>query len=124
MGTRRHRRTSAAARLRRHSRVRRRVQGSSQRPRLAVFRSNAHIYCQIIDDNLQATLVSASDLEADLRSMEDHSKIQQAQQVGTRIAERAQAVGIAQVVFDRGGFLYHGRVKALADAARAGGLKF
>ncbi len=124
MGTRRHRRTGAAARLRRHSRVRRRVQGSSQRPRLAVFRSNSHIYCQVIDDNLQTTLASASDLEADLRSMEDRNKIQQAQQVGTRIAERAQAVGIAQVVFDRGGFLYHGRVKALADAARAGGLKF
>ena len=124
MGTRRHRRTGTAARLRRHSRVRRRVRGSSQRPRLAVFRSNTHIYCQIIDDSLQATLVSASDLEADLRSMEEPTKIQQARQVGARIAERAQAAGIAQVVFDRGGFLYHGRVKALADAARAGGLKF
>jgi large subunit ribosomal protein L18 len=125
MGTRRHRRASTAARLRRHIRVRRRVHGTAERPRLAVYRSNTHIYCQVIDDNRQTTLISASDLEADLRAAgRSHNKTQQAQQVGARIADRAKAAGITHIVFDRGGFRYHGRVKALADAARAGGLQF
>ena len=125
MGTRRHRRASTAARLRRHIRVRRRVHGTAERPRLAVYRSNTHIYCQVIDDNRQTTLISASDLEADLRTAgRSHNKTQQAQQVGARIADRAKAAGITHIVFDRGGFRYHGRVKALADAARAGGLQF
>jgi large subunit ribosomal protein L18 len=122
MGTRRHRRTNPAARRRRHARVRRRVRGTAERPRLAVFRSNVHIYCQIIDDARQTTLASASDLEADLRAAPGANKTQQAQHVGARIAERAQAAGISQIVFDRSGFLNHGRVKA--DAARAGGLQF
>ncbi len=125
MGTRRHRRPSTAARLRRHVRVRRRVHGTAERPRLAVYRSNIHIYCQVIDDIKQTTLVSASDMEADLRATSSaNNKTQQAEQVGARIADRAKAAGITHIVFDRGGFRYHGRVKALADAARAGGLQF
>ena len=125
MGTRRHRRASTAARVRRHARVRRRVRGTTARPRLAVYRSNTHIYCQVIDDDRQTTLISASDMEADLRATSSsNNKTEQAEQVGARIADRAKAAGITQIVFDRGGFRYHGRVKALADAARAGGLQF
>lgn len=110
---------------RRHRRVRRTVLGTSERPRLAVFRSNQHIYAQVIDDSKHHTLAAASTLEADLRSeLETGSNMDASAKVGKLIAERAKAQGIEQVVFDRGGNLYHGRVKALADAAREGGLEF
>ena len=122
MGTRRSRLNARAARIRRHVRVRKTVQGTAQRPRLAVFRSNSHIYCQIIDDDARRTLAAASDVEADLRAAGD--KTARAKQVGARVAERAKSAGVTEVVFDRGGRHYHGRVQALADAAREGGLSF
>lgn len=110
---------------RRHSRIRRKVLGTPDRPRLAVFRSNQHIYAQVIDDTSHHTLAAASTLEADLKSELDSSSNSEASaKVGKLVAERAIAKGIKQVVFDRGGSLYHGRVKALADAAREGGLDF
>lgn len=110
---------------RRHGRIRRKVVGTSERPRLAVFRSNQHIYVQVIDDSAHRTIAAASTLEADLRSeLPSGSNTSASAQVGKLIAERAIAQGIQQVVFDRGGNLYHGRVKALADAAREGGLTF
>ena len=110
---------------RRHQRIRNKVAGTSQRPRLAVFRSNQHIYAQVIDDVAQHTLAAASTLEPDLRKKLDATATQEASaEVGKLIAQRAIAAGIEQVVFDRGGNLYHGRVKALADAAREGGLQF
>jgi large subunit ribosomal protein L18 len=110
---------------RRHGRIRRTVIGTSERPRLAVFRSNQHIYAQVIDDSKHHTLAAASTLEADLRSeLDSGSTCDASAKVGKLIAERAVAQGIQQVVFDRGGNLYHGRVKALADAAREGGLNF
>ncbi len=110
---------------RRHGRIRRTVVGTSERPRLAVFRSNQHIYAQVIDDSRHHTLAAASTLEAELRSeLESSSTCDASTWVGQLIAERASAQGIKQVVFDRGGSLYHGRVKALADAAREGGLEF
>ena len=122
MGTRRSRLNARAARLRRHARVRKSVSGTADRPRLAVFRSSSHIYCQVIDDVARHTLAAASDLEADLRQSGD--KTDRAKLVGARVAERAKSAGVSQVVFDRGGFQYHGRVQALADAAREGGLSF
>lgn len=110
---------------RRHKRVRRQVTGTSERPRLAVFRSNQHIYVQVIDDTQQHTLAAASTVEPDLKStLASSANSQAASEVGKLIAQRALAKGIQQVVFDRGGNLYHGRVKALADAAREGGLEF
>lgn len=110
---------------RRHTRIRRKVFGTTERPRLAVFRSNQHIYVQVIDDTQHHTLVAASTLEADLRSeLPSGSNCDASAKVGKLIAERALAQGIKQVVFDRGGNLYHGRVKALADAAREVGLEF
>lgn len=110
---------------RRHSRIRRSVTGTPERPRLAVFRSNQHIYVQIIDDTRHHTLAAASTLDADLKtSLKTGSNCDASVQVGKLIAERAIAQGISQVVFDRGGNLYHGRIKALADAAREGGLSF
>lgn len=110
---------------RRHGRIRRKVVGTSERPRLAVFRSNQHIYVQVIDDSAHHTIAAASTLEADLRSeLASGSNASASAQVGKLIAERTLAKGIQQVVFDRGGNLYHGRVKALADAAREGGLNF
>jgi large subunit ribosomal protein L18 len=110
---------------RRHGRIRRKALGTPERPRLAVFRSNHHIYAQVIDDTRHHTLVSASTLEPDLRSeMETGANCDASAKVGKLLAERAVAQGIKQVVFDRGGKLYHGRVKALADAAREGGLDF
>lgn len=110
---------------RRHSRVRRKVFGTTSRPRLSVFRSNQHIYAQVIDDTRHITLVAASTLEPDLRSEVDFGgNCDASAKVGKLLAERALAKGIHQVVFDRGGNLYHGRVKALADAAREGGLDF
>lgn len=113
------------ARERRHERVRKFVSGTPERPRLNVFRSLAEIYAQVIDDSAGHTLVSASSIDQDLRTkMVGLKKIDQARLVGKTVAERAQAQGIKQVVFDRGGFRYIGRVKALADAAREGGLEF
>lgn len=110
---------------RRHSRVRRHVNGTSERPRLAVFRSNEHIYAQVIDDTQQHTIVSASTLESDLKSrLSSGANCEAATEVGKLVAERLLAKDIKQVVFDRGGNLYHGRVKALADAAREAGLDF
>jgi large subunit ribosomal protein L18 len=111
-------------RIRRHRRVRARVSGTQLRPRLAVFRSLSHIYAQIIDDTTGHTLVAASTLEPDLRQSAQGPKTERAKAVGKTIAERAKEKGIETVVFDRGGFLYHGRVKALADAAREAGLVF
>ncbi len=115
--------TSRAARLRRHTRVRRRLAGTSERPRLAVFRSNQHIYAQVIDDSSGRTLVSASDVEQDLRGSTE-KKSDRARQVGARIAQRSKEAGIDTVVFDRAGFRYAGRIQALADAAREEGLVF
>jgi large subunit ribosomal protein L18 len=107
----------------RHYRIRRRLSGAQDCPRLAVYRSSKHIYAQIIDDTLGTTLVAASTLDKTLRS-ESGANVEAARKVGLLIAERAQQAGISQVVFDRGGNLYHGRVAALADAAREGGLNF
>jgi large subunit ribosomal protein L18 len=104
-----------------HSRIRRKVKGNTARPRLAIYRSLNHIYAQVIDDRLGQTLVSASSTEKDLRTGTG-GNLDAARRIGQAIAERAIAKGIEQVVFDRGGYLYHGRVKALTDAARAAGL--
>ncbi len=119
-------RKALSPRQRRHVRVRAKVKGTTARPRLNVFRSSAHIYCQVIDDVRGHTLVAASDLEDEVREKagEDAVKVDRARAVGEVIAERAKAAGIDSVVFDRGGFLYHGRIKAVADGAREGGLKF
>ncbi|EHM09755.1 ribosomal protein L18, bacterial type [Thermanaerovibrio velox DSM 12556] len=109
----------------RHRRLRRELAGTPERPRLAVFRSLKHIYAQIIDDQAGHTLVSASTMERDLRGeLKSTGDQNAAREVGKRIAERALAKGITEVVFDRGGHMYHGRVKALAEAAREAGLKF
>ena len=110
-------------RRRRHARVRRRVHGSASRPRLAVFRSNKHITAQLIDDLSGRTLASASTVEPSLRGT-GGGNIEAAKAVGSLVASRAKDAGITTVVFDRGGFAYHGRVAALADAARAEGLEF
>lgn len=113
------------AREKRRRRIRAKLSGTTARPRLNVFRSNQHIYAQIIDDTRHHTLVTASTVDAGLRSqMSDNNKIDEAKLVGKLVAERALAAGIKSVVFDRGGYLYHGRVKALADAAREAGLDF
>ncbi len=118
-------RTRTESTRRRHARIRRKVFGTSERPRLAVFRSNQHIYAQVIDDSLHQTLVSASTLDPDLKSALSASNTCDAStHVGKLIAERAVEKGIRQVVFDRGGKIYHGRIKALADAARENGLDF
>jgi large subunit ribosomal protein L18 len=117
--------TPRAARRRRHIRVRERLSGTPDKPRLAVFRSLNHIYAQIIDDTAGHTLAFATDLEADVRSKRDGKKKREvAELVGEVLAKKAKEKGIAAVVFDRGGFRYHGRVKAFADAARKGGLTF
>ena|SRR5213595_3598381 len=104
-------------RVRRHRRVRKRVSGTAQRPRLAIYRSNRHIYAQLVDDHSAITVAAASDLAAG-----GGNKIERAKQVGQAIAERARAAGVDSAVFDRGGRLYHGRVKAVAEGAREGGL--
>jgi large subunit ribosomal protein L18 len=115
----------AEQRERRHRRVRASVSGTAARPRLNVFRSLTHIYAQVIDDESGTTLVSASSVDADLKkTLSGKKKAEQAKLVGQTVAERAKAKGIQQVVFDRGGYQYHGRVKALADGAREGGLEF
>ena len=110
------------ARIRRHARVRKHVRGTAERPRLAVFRSNKHIYAQVIDDGPGHTLAAASTLEADLRSG-NTSDTDAARRVGQLVAQRAREAGIERVVFDRGGFLYRGRVAAVAEAAREAGLE-
>jgi large subunit ribosomal protein L18 len=112
---------SDAARRRRHLRVRKRVVGTSERPRLVVTRSTRHVIAQVVDDGAGHTLVSASTMEAGLRGL-SVAKTARAKRVGELVAERARAVGIATVVFDRGGNRYHGRVAAVADGAREGGL--
>jgi large subunit ribosomal protein L18 len=104
-----------------HRRIRRKVKGSSERPRLAVYRSLNHIYAQVVDDQLGKTIVSASTTEKDLRGSTG-GNLDAARRIGKAIAERALEKGIESVVFDRGGYLYHGRIKALTDAARAAGL--
>jgi large subunit ribosomal protein L18 len=114
--------TREKARVRRHFRVRRRVQGTTARPRLAVFRSNSLIYAQVIDDVSGRTVAAASSQEQDLR--ERTLTVGTAAEVGKLIASRSKAAGVTSVVFDRGGFQYHGRLKALADAAREEGLEF
>ncbi len=113
------------ARLRRHERVRKHVVGTSDRPRLNVFRSLSHIYAQVIDDSCGCTLVSASTIEPELaEKLQGKNKTEQSRAVGRLLAERALVKGIKAVVFDRGGYKYHGRVKALAEEARKGGLEF
>ena len=111
-----------AQRLKRHARVRAKVSGTTERPRLAVYRSNANIYAQIIDDVAGNTLVAASSVEKGFEG--NGGNIEAAKKVGAMIAERALQKGIEEVVFDRGGYVYHGRVAALAEGAREGGLKF
>jgi large subunit ribosomal protein L18 len=113
-------------RQRRHVRVRAKVSGTQARPRLNVFRSSAHIYAQVIDDDRGHTILAASDLEPEVRERagEGATKSARARVVGEIIGERAKAAGIDAIVFDRGGYLYHGRVKAVADGARAAGLSF
>ena len=113
------------ARLRRHRRVRKKVVGTPEQPRLNVFRSLHHIYAQVIDDSQGFTLVSASTVDPEVAAqLQGLAKTEQARVVGKVLAERALSQGINRVVFDRGGYVYHGRVKALADAARDGGLEF
>ena len=107
-------------RLKRHARIRKNLSGTSEVPRLNVFRSNTNIYAQIIDDTTGKTLVSASSLDMKLKRL----NVEVAKQVGTEIAKRAQEKGITEVVFDRGGYQYHGKVESLANAAREAGLKF
>jgi large subunit ribosomal protein L18 len=113
-----------AARERRHRRIRVVLSGTEQRPRLNVYRSLQHIYAQVIDDTSGITLAAASTNEQAVRGSLSGSKTDRARVVGTTIAQRARDKGISSVVFDRGGYLYHGRIKALADAAREGGLTF
>jgi large subunit ribosomal protein L18 len=112
------------ARLRRHKRVRQKVSGDNGRPRLSIFRSLNHIYAQIIDDTRGQTLVAVSTLDAEIKKETKKNKTGQAELVGNLLAKRSAAKKIKQVAFDRGGFKYQGRVKALAEAARKGGLKF
>ena len=113
--------TRPAKRLRRRRRVRAKVRGTAERPRISVFRSNRGIFAQLIDDDAGRTLASVQWTESDLRSLKP---MEQASRAGALLAERAKAAGVETAVFDRGGYQYHGRVKALADAARAGGLVF
>ena len=111
-------------RIIRHRRVRKKIHGTAARPRLAVYRTNKHLSVQVIDDETGHTLVAASTVEAGMRSEGNGSSVAAATRVGTLIAERAKAAGIDKVVFDRGGFLYHGRIAAVATAAREAGLEF
>ena len=115
--------TRRTARLRRHARLRKKVAGTAERPRLMVNRSSRHIHVQLIDDLTGTTLAAASSIEADVRAVEGDKKAVSTR-VGQLIAERAKAAGVSEVVFDRGGYTYGGRIAALADAAREGGLAF
>ena len=115
----------ASVRTKKHRRMRHHIVGTAQRPRLAVFRSNNHMYAQIIDDTVGKTLVSASTLQKDVKAeLEQTNTVAAAAYLGTVIVKKAVEAGIEEVVFDRGGFVYHGKIKALADAAREAGLKF
>ncbi len=117
--------TRKESKVRRHRRIRGKVDGTSERPRLAVFRSNQHIYAQVIDDTQQHTIVAASTVEPDLKTkLSNGGNCDASTEVGKLVAQRALEKGISKVVFDRGGNLYHGRVKALAEAAREAGLDF
>ena len=114
-----------AARLKRKRRIRQKVMGTGERPRLSVFRSSSHIYAQLVDDAQGVTLAAASSLNPEIRQREKtKGKIEDAKRVGKMVAEKAKAQGITQIVFDRNGFMYHGRVRALAMAARDAGLEF
>ena len=113
-----------AGRLRRHRRVRKKISGTAERPRLAVYRSNKHISVQLIDDLNGHTIAAASTVEPDLRTQGSGSTVDAAKRVGTLIAQRAKSAGVTKVVYDRGGFIFHGRVAAAADAAREAGLEF
>ncbi len=125
MSKRQRRLSTRAARERRHARVRRNVYGTAERPRLNVFRSLDNIYAQVIDDTQGVTLAAASTMDKELRGdLQGLKKSDAAKQVGVKIAERAKAAGVTAVVFDRGGYQYHGRVKAVAEGAREGGLEF
>ena len=116
---------SRKARISRHRRVRAKIIGTADRPRMNVFRSHRHIYAQVIDDSAGHTLIAASTLESDVASeVKNSKKKEQAAYIGKLIAERAQEAGIKEVVFDRGGYKYHGRIQALAEAAREAGLSF
>lgn len=113
------------ARLKRHLRVRKKIQGTTARPRLNVFRSSKHIYAQLIDDVKGVTIVSASTMDKELRDqVTNGGSVESARKVGELVAKRAKEAGATNVVFDRGGYLYHGRIQALADAAREAGLEF
>ncbi|MEA4816934.1 MAG: 50S ribosomal protein L18 [Lachnospiraceae bacterium] len=115
----------AAARNKRHYRIRNKINGTAQKPRLAVFRSCKHMYAQIIDDMAGNTIVSASTMESEIASKTEHtSTVEAAKAVGEAIAKKAIEKGITEVVFDRGGYIYHGKVQALAEAAREAGLQF
>jgi large subunit ribosomal protein L18 len=116
-------RTRAEHRYRRHLRVRKKIQGTAERPRLVVYRSLKHIYAQLVDDDQHKTLVGVSDLAKEVARGEA-GKVGVSRAVGSLLAERAKALGVTRVVFDRGGYPFHGRVKAVADGARAGGLEF
>ena len=112
-------------RLQKHRRMRNKISGTTERPRLCVFRSNNHMYAQVIDDTVGKTLVSASTLQKEVKAdLEKTNNVEAASKLGTVIAQRALEKGIKAVVFDRGGYIYHGKVKALADAAREAGLEF
>ena len=120
-----HSRTILRQRIRRRHRVRRHIRGTTERPRLAVFRTHKHIYAQIIDDSAGRTLASASSMDKQIRDAVGFGGNKQAAEaIGKAVAERAQAAGVSKVCFDRGAFRYHGRVAALAEAARAAGLQF
>ena len=112
------------ARIKRHMRIRRQLQGTSERPRLCVFRSNKHIYCQIVDDVQARTIAAASTLDPELKKVSKTWDREAAKQVGALIAGRAKKAGVEDVVFDRGGYIYHGRIAAVADSARENGLIF
>ena len=117
--------TRASVRLKKHMRIRNKIKGTASRPRLAVFRSNKHMYVQLIDDEKSVTLAAASTMEKDINAkLDSTSNIDAAKAVGEAIAKKALDKGIEEVVFDRGGYIYHGKVKALADSAREAGLKF
>ncbi len=112
------------ARQKRVKRIRKNLSGTAQRPRMRVYKSSKHIYCQIIDDVAGHTIVSTSTLDKDVQAGDANGKTEQARQVGLKIAEKAKGQGVEKVIFDRGGYIYHGRVKALSDGAREGGLDF
>lgn len=115
----------AVARAKRHYRLRNNISGTAERPRLAVFRSNMHIYAQVIDDTVGNTICAASTMEADIKGKLEHTNdVEAAKAVGAAVAKKALEKGINEVVFDRGGYVYHGKVQALADAAREAGLQF